>query len=94
MKTLIFLIIMALVISGMIVSMRKSQAKADLAKQESLERLKKERKEALKQDYVVWPVIVGPLKGHQASGAGSEPDHAEQLAMTEIEYVPPERVRA
>jgi len=94
MKTLIFLIIMALVISGMIVSMRKSQAKADLAKQQSLERLKKQRKEALKQDYVVWPVIVGPLKGHQASRAGSEPDHPEQPLMTEIEYVPPERVRA
>jgi len=92
MKTIIFLIIMTLVIAGMIVSMRKSQAKTDLARQESLKRLKKERKEALTpQEYAQWPVIIRPVKGTGAN-AGSDP--VEELAMTSVEYEPPERVTA
>lgn len=95
MKTVIFLVVMVLVIAGMLVSMRKSQAKQDLAREESLKRLKKERKKVLTpQEYAKWPVIIRPVKGGDTTGtkAGSEP--IEEPLMTSIEYEPSERVRA
>jgi hypothetical protein len=95
MKTVIFLVVMVLVIAGMLVSMRKSQARQDLAREESLKRLKKERKKVLTpQEYAKWPVIIRPVKGGDATGtkAGSEP--VDEPLMTSIEYEPPERVRA
>jgi hypothetical protein len=92
MKVLIFLILMAFVIFGMLWNMRKSQAKADAARQESMERLKKERQKVLTpQEYATWPVIVTPLKG---SGAGSEPDLPAEPTMTAIEYEPSGRASA
>jgi hypothetical protein len=95
MKTVIFLIIMALVIAGMLVSMRKSQAKADLAREESLKRLKKERKKVLTpQEYAKWPVIIRPIKGDDATGTKTGADQVDEPLMTSIEYEPSEKVRA
>jgi hypothetical protein len=93
MKTVIFLVVMVLVIAGMLVSMRKSQAKQDLARHESLERMKKERKKAITpQEYAHWPVIIRPLKGGDAAGEKAVTE--EEPLMTAIEYEPPEKIRA
>jgi hypothetical protein len=94
MKTVIFLVVMVLVIAGMLVSMRKSQARQDLAREESLKRLKKERKKVLTpQEYAKWPVIIRPVKG-DATGTKAGPEPGEEPLMTSIEYETPERVRA
>lgn len=98
MKTLIFLIFVVLVISGIIWTMRKSQAKADLAKRKATELLRKRQKEAVTpQEDVIWPVVIRPVKGQHGSAAGSNPGDREkdevsdELAMTAIDYEPPEQ---
>jgi hypothetical protein len=92
MKALIFLILMALVIFGMIWSMRKSRAKADAARHESLNRLKKERQKVLTpQQYATWPVIITPLK---RDGDTSNADLPPEPTMTAVEYEPPGRASA
>jgi len=92
MKALIFLILMALVIFGMIRSMRKSQAKAESEKHETLKRLKKERKKVLTpQQYATWPVIITPLK---RDGDGSDANLPAEPTMTAVEYDPPGRASA
>ena len=95
MKAVIFLIFMVLVISGMIWSMRKSRAEADLARRQTIKQKQKQRQEAIKPlDHVTWPTIVGPLKGAVASESGlpAEESEREVPSMTTIEYVPPDRV--
>jgi len=95
MKAVIFLIFMVLVISGMIWSMRKSRAEADLARRQSIKQKQKQRQEAIKPlENATWPTIIRPLK----SGADGDPDHLEEEpelevpSMTTIEYEPPDRV--
>jgi len=97
MKTLIFLIFVILVISGIVWQMRKSQAKADLAKRKATELLRQRQKEAVTpQEDVIWPVVIRPVKG-QASAAGSNPGNNEKDAvsdepsMTAIEFEPTEQ---
>jgi len=95
MKTVIFLVVMILIIAGMLVSMRKSQARQDLAREESLKRLKKERKKVLTpQEYAKWPVIIRPIRGDDANGTKAGSDPVEEPLMTSIEYEPSKQVRA
>ena len=90
MKTLIFLIFLALVVFAMYWTMRKSQAKADLERSKSLERQKKQRKEAITpEEHVTWPVIIGPVRGYDQSAADSE---IEEPSMTSIEFEPQEKI--
>ena len=78
MKTLIFLIFVVLVISGIVWQMRKSQAKEDLAKRKATELLRQRQKEAVTpQEDVIWPVVIRPVKG-QGSASGSNPGHHEK----------------
>ncbi len=90
MKTLIFLIFLALVIYALFWTMRKSQAKEDLERRKSLERQKKQHKEALTpEEHVTWPVIIGPVRGYDQSGADSE---IEEPSMTSIEFESQEKI--
>jgi len=96
---LIFLIFVVLVVSVMIWRMRKTQAEIELAKHESVERRKKQEKEALTpQEDITWPVIIRPVSGNAASVKASDPEHpeeetfVEEPSMTSIEFVPVERV--
>jgi hypothetical protein len=89
MKTFIFLLVVILVISAMILKMRKSQAEADLARRKALERKKRKQKEAITQnDEVIWPVIIRPVGGK--AGAEEDPE-AEEPQMTAIEFEPSEK---
>ena len=99
MKILIFLIIMAAVVSWMVWSMRKSQAEAVLAKRKNLQSLNKQRKEHIvPKDHATWPTVIGPASVLQATKLDSDseqPDEDEavkDLSMASIEYVPPEQL--
>ena len=99
MKALIFLLITALVVSVIVWAMRKSQAKADLARRQSIERRKKKRKEDLTpQEYMEWPVIIRPVKGDGSPDAEPDSDRGgdspavEEPSMTTIEFEPSEKV--
>lgn len=88
MKVLIFLIVIGLVVYALVWNMKKTQAKADLARREAINRRKEKDQEALKPDEVmIWPVIVSSTKGEQ-----EESSDPEEPSMTEIEYEPPERM--
>jgi len=100
MKMIIFMILMGLVILGMVWFMRKSQAKEELARQQSIKRLKEPRKDALTlKEPATWPTIV-QTAGAQASGAVLEANDlgqeqaAEELSMTSIEYEPSKHASA
>jgi len=83
MKAFIILAFLALVVSGVIWKMRKSQAEADAARRKTRERLKKQKqKEVTPEMDMVWPVIIRPVSGNNAPGHEAA---AEDLAMTAIE---------
>lgn len=83
MKALIVLIFLALVVSGVVWKMRKSQAEADLARRKTRERLKKQKqKEMTPEMDMVWPVMIRPVTGNNAPG---QEKAEEELAMTSIE---------
>ena len=84
MKVLIFLILIALVVS-VVWNMRKSQAKEDLARRKSIKHRKEQEKEVIasKED-MVWPTIIRPVKGDLQSSADAE---VEEPSMTAIEFV-------
>jgi len=100
MKTLAFLIAISLVIAGIVWAIRKSQAEANLARRKSIERRRKQKeKEALTpQEDMVWPVIIRPVKGRQASGTGSKLDEREtdrvieEPSMTAVKFVPSQHI--
>ncbi len=88
MKALIFLIFIVLIISAMVWNMRKSQAKTDLARLESIERRREQEKEAVTpMEDMEWPVIIRPVSGRDPSGAEKA---IEEPSMTTIEFVPDE----
>jgi regulatory protein YycH of two-component signal transduction system YycFG len=84
MKALIFLIVIGVVVSVMIWTMRKSQAEADLVRRKAIKHRKKQEKEVLatKED-MVWPTIIRSVKGDLTSSADSE---IEEPAMTAIKF--------
>jgi len=97
MKMFIFLIVIALVVSGMIWTMQKSRTEEDLARRKEIKRRKKHKKKALTpQKHMTWPVIIRPVSN--ASGADSESAHLEEEplieepSMTAIEFEPPEHI--
>ena len=85
MKALIFLIVIGVVVSVMIWTMRKSRAEADLARRKSIKRRKEQEKEVIasKED-MVWPTIIRSVKGDLQSSADAE---TEAPSMTAIEFV-------
>ena len=90
MKALIFLILIALVISVMIWTMRKSQAEADLVRRKSIKHRKKQEKKVLtSEEDMVWPTIIRTVKGDLRSSADSE---IEEPTMTTIEFAPSEHL--
>ena len=89
MKALIFLVIVAAAVSIRIWRTRKALTEDARARRQALERRKKHHQENLAQDTdMIWPVVVRPVKGDEASGAGGQ---AEEPSMTTIEYEPPEK---
>jgi len=92
MKALIFLVLLALVVSGVVWKMRKSQAEADAARRKTRERLKKQKKEAVTPEMdMVWPVIIRPVTGNDPS---AQEMADKELAMTAIECELSEPLRA
>lgn len=88
MKTLFFLIVLALVASFVIWRIRQSDAKNQIAQAEALELRKMQRREAVTtKDPVIWPTIIRPVSGDQSSE--SEPEIPEPM-MAAIEYEPAE----
>jgi Sec-independent protein translocase protein TatA len=87
MKILILLIVVALVVVGVKWKLRKYAAEAALARRKSVERMKKQKQEALAQDAeVIWPVMIRPV-----TGKGSEAEAVEEPSMTSIEFEPSQR---
>ena len=85
MKVLIFLIVIGVVVSAMIWTMRKSQAEEDLVRRKSIKHRKKQEKEVLEtKEDMVWPTIIRPVKGDLQSSADAE---IEEPSMTAIEFV-------
>ena len=84
MKALIFLIVIGVVVSAMIWTMRKSQAEEDLVRRKSIKDRKKQEKEVLatKED-MVWPTIIRSVKGDLQSSADAE---IEEPSMTAIKF--------
>ena len=90
MKALIFLILIILVVSAMVWTMRKSQAEADLARRKSIKHRKEQEKEVLKPlEDQAWPTIIRTVKGHDPSAADSE---IAEPSMTTIEFAPSEHL--
>jgi hypothetical protein len=87
MKVLIFLIFIVLVVSVMFWTMRKSQAEADLARNKSIKRRKKEEKDVLTPlEDQAWPTIIRTVKGHDPNSEIEEP------SMATIEFAPSEHL--
>ncbi len=88
MKTLFFLMVLALVAYVVIWRLRKSDAASQLAQSETLELRKMQRKEAITtKEPVVWPVIIRPVTGDGSSEAEAE---IPEPSMATIEYEPVE----
>jgi hypothetical protein len=86
MKAILFLAILGAVVALVAWKVRKEQAEAAVARRKALQQRKKKYNEALSQDdQVIWPVIVTPLGGKQATEAG---EAAEEPTMTSIEFEP------
>lgn len=89
MKALIFLILVALVVSVVVWRSRKSQAEADLARRKALKRRREQAKETLTpENDMVWPVIIRPVTGKQSA---EEKTANEELSMTAIAFEPAEQ---
>ena len=97
MKALIFLVFIVAAVSVMILVMRRSQARTDLARRKSIQARRKREKEAVTpHKHVTWPVIVKPVKSQQGPKSESdserrkEDERVEEPSMTTIEFVPTE----
>ena len=85
MKILILLTVFALVVFGVKWKLRKDEAEAALARRRAMERMKKQKQEALAQDAeVIWPVMIRPV-----TGKGSEAEVVAEPSMTAIEFESP-----
>ena len=93
MKALIFIVVIAAAVFLMVRAMKKSQAKADLARREAIGRRKKQTKEAVTpEEVMIWPVIVRPAKNAGSDSDGSEEEAVEEPSMTTIEYKHPGQI--
>jgi hypothetical protein len=87
MKTLFFLIVLALVASFVIWRIRKSDADAQLAQAEALELRKMQRREAVTtMDPVRWPTIIRAVSDEVPSE-----EKVPEPAMATIEFKPTEQ---
>jgi hypothetical protein len=92
MKALIFLVLVALIVSVVVWRIRKTQAEEALAKRKSHERRKNKQKEAMTPEIdMTWPVIVKPVRGDGAPGDGPG---VEEPSMTSIEFESSEKETA
>ena len=92
MKALIFLILVALIVSVVVWRVRKTQAEEALARRKAHDQRKKKQHEAVTPDLdMTWPVIVKPVKGEAAPG---EESAVPEPSMTSIEFEPSDRVSA
>ena len=92
MKFIIFLVFLGLALFGLFWKLRQSQAEADRARREALERRRVKEREALKPTAdVKWPVIIRPVGGKHPPG--DEPE-VDQPTMASIEFEPSEPVEA
>ncbi len=87
MKILIFLIIIAIIFSWWFWNWRKTQAEADHARREILERQRQHSKEKIRAEDVTWPTV-----GPSTSSDLKERADSEEPSMTTIEFVPPEQM--
>ena len=86
MKTLFFLIVLALVASAVIWKIRKSDAEAKLEQSKCMKLRNKQRKEAITpQEHAKWPVIIRPV-----TGDGSSEEEIPEPSMATIEFKPTE----
>jgi hypothetical protein len=85
-KTLFFLIVLALVAYAVIWKMRKSDAEAKLEQSKCMKLRNEQRKEAITpQEHVKWPVII-----RSVTGDGSSEDEIPEPSMATIEFEPTE----
>lgn len=91
MKALIILIILALVVSVVVWRSRKAQAEAEVARRAAVKRQKKQLEKNVKQEDMVWPVMIRPVSGKQAAEADLA---TEELSMTAIAFEPLEQSAA
>ena len=85
MKTLIFLIILALVISVAVWRMRKTDAERALARDKAMKLKRVQHKEAITpEEHMEWPVIIRPAGNHFADEDKKQPEPS----MTIIEFKP------
>jgi hypothetical protein len=85
MKTLIFLIVLALVISVSVWRMRKTDAERALARDNAMKLKQEQRNEAITPvEHMEWPVIIRPTGNNFADEDKKQPEPS----MTTIEFKP------
>ncbi len=86
MKMLIFLIVLAAVVTVVLWRVRKADAEKDLARRKEMQQKQQQRKETITpEDHVKWPVIIRP------AGKGVvEGEEMPEPTMTAIKFKPVE----
>ncbi|MFC1796407.1 hypothetical protein ACFL1V_04855 [Pseudomonadota bacterium] len=87
MKILIFLILVAIVVSWYLWNWRITQAEENLARRQILEHKREQKKESMTPVDMTWPTVSLPTD--------EEPEEAAEIdgpSMTSIEFVPPEQM--
>ena len=85
MKMLIFLIVLALVISVAVWRMRKTDAERALARDKAMKLKQEQRKDAITpKEHMEWPVIIRPTGNRNADEDKKQPEPS----MTTIEFEP------
>ena len=85
MKTLIFLIVLALVISVAVWRMRKTDAERALARDKAMKLKQEQRNLAITpEEHMEWPVIIRPTGNRNADEDKKQPEPS----MTTIEFEP------
>lgn len=85
MKMLIFLIVLAAVVTVVLLRVRKADAEKELARSKELKQKQQQRKETITpEDHVKWPVVIS------AAGKPIEGDEEElpEPTMTSVEFEP------
>ncbi len=95
MKALIFLIILAALVSVVIWRVRKSDAEKYLARRKAAQLRNSQRKEAITpENHVKWPVIIRPVTGNSGSEAETEvPEPTMTAIEVEFDYEPAEQTK-
>lgn len=84
MKMLIFLIVLAAVVTVVLLKVRKADAEKDLARQKAMKKKQQQRKETITAEDQEWPVII------KAAGKSVEEDEETlpEPTMTAIKFKP------